>query len=69
MSEWKDGEEGPKCTCGWPTTVSVQEEEVILWCLGHTYEQGAYWKLPSERPDNWPNLTHEEMAVLIESAT
>ncbi len=64
---WTDKEAGPQCTCGWPTVVSITEGRLpILWCFGHTKEEGAWWPLPSEKPENWPNLSNEEMQTLIE---
>ena len=65
---WTDGEEGPKCCCGWPTRVSIVDGKPMLWCFGHSDEAGAWWPLPPEKPDNWPNLTGDEMESLIESA-
>jgi hypothetical protein len=55
---WENNEDGPTCSCGGPTTVKITEDgsgEVLLLCLFHTYEAGAMWRLPAERPVNWPD--------------
>ncbi len=63
---WVKGESGPQCTCGWPTVVCVLEDGVHLMCFGHTKAEGAMWPLPNDKPENWPNLSDEEMQALVE---
>jgi hypothetical protein len=64
--DWVHGEEGPTCTCGKPTFVSVLDGgQINLLCLLHEKEEGAFYPLPKDRPSNWPNLTHPEMAELV----
>ena len=68
---WKAGEPGPTCFCGLPTSVAFIEVAPnkslpILMCLFHQKGFGAEFTLPSERPENWPNLSHEEMKKLVE---
>jgi hypothetical protein len=60
-------ESGPKCPCGMPTFVDVDDEgNANLICIFHTYDSGAIWPLPKSRPDNWPNLSDNEIDALIE---
>jgi hypothetical protein len=57
---WTDGEDGPDCTCGWPRTVKrMPDGGFVLMCFGHTGEAGAIWRLPEERPSNWPEADLE----------
>jgi hypothetical protein len=71
MAKWTDNEEGPECYCGWPTRIKVSKDGVGIMCFGHTSAAGAWFKLPDEKPDDWPTpaqlaeigmraLTHEE---------
>lgn len=61
MSAWIIGEEAPDCYCGWPLRVADDGEGgFALMCLGHTREAGAMFKLPSEKPDDWPTPTQLE---------
>lgn len=65
--EWQDKEPGPECTCGAPTFVSVSEGNLpIFICIFHTYEAGACFALPKDRPENWPNLTNDEIKELVD---
>jgi hypothetical protein len=67
--DWKHGEKGPRCFCGNTTNVVVDEKsgEVNLLCLLHTKMAGAIFPLPkSGRPDKWPEMTDEEMIVLVD---
>jgi len=66
MSPWTDREKGPECYCGGGTFVSCGKHAPILICIFHTWEAGASFCLPKERPEKWPNLTHEEMQELTE---
>ena len=69
---WTNGEKGPECFCGMPTGVVVSQDgkRVDLMCIFHTYEAGAMFPLPRDkRPDNWPNLTNDEMQKLVEEGT
>jgi hypothetical protein len=63
MSEWKNGEAGPACYCGKPTFVSFDPDtqKPQLMCLFHKPTEGTYFALPQEKPDNWPDLTDEEL--------
>jgi hypothetical protein len=69
---WQNGEKGPTCTCGWPTTVMLLTEDgrqqARLLCIGHTKAEGASWALPSERkPDGWPDtVSGADMEALIQ---
>lgn len=63
---WTHGEPGPDCFCGWPTVVWVIDGLASVMCFGHTKAEGALFPLPSRRPDKWPDVTHEEMAALVE---
>lgn len=67
-SEWQDREKGPECFCGAPTCVVVSKDgRVDLLCFFHTYEAGAMFPLPrNDRPENWPNLTSDEMSALVD---
>lgn len=68
--DWKNGEKGPDCFCGNPTSVIVDEKtgEINLLCFFHTKQAGAIFPLPKAgRPDHWPNMTDEEMIVLVEA--
>lgn len=66
-SEWQDKEPGPECTCGCPTFVSVLEGHLPMFiCFMHTYEAGACFPLPKDRPENWPNLTNDEIKELVD---
>lgn len=53
--EWVNNEDGSKCSCGWPRVVKLTSDGPILLCIGHTYEEGAVWKLPKEKPEGWPD--------------
>jgi hypothetical protein len=67
--EWKHGEKGPRCFCGSPTNIMIDDKsgEVNLLCLTHTSLAGALFPLPKDdRPENWPTLTDEEMIVLVD---
>jgi len=65
-SEWQDKEPGPECTCGCPTFVSAQEGQLPMFvCILHSWDAGVCYPLPKERPENWPNLTNEELTVLV----
>lgn len=53
---WVNNEDGPLCSCGAATIVKVMDDrsgEALLLCLFHTYEEGAMWRLPNERPADW----------------
>jgi len=63
---WIHGEEGPDCFCGNPTIVWIIGERASLICLFHTPKEGASFPLPAEKPDTWPNLTNEEMEILVQ---
>lgn len=66
---WTHGEQGPTCFCGMPTYVMISEDNkrINLLCVFHTSEAGALFPLPiNDRPDNWLNLTDEEMSDLID---
>lgn len=65
---WTDKEPGPDCFCGFPTVVVLYEGRADLLCFFHTNEAGAMFPLPEERPENWPNLSDEEIDDLIEAA-
>lgn len=66
---WTHGEAGPECFCGMPTGIvlSADGKRVDLLCFCHTYEAGAMFPLPlNGRPDNWPNLTNDEIKELVD---
>ena len=65
--KWTDKEEGPTCYCGMPTVVVVDEDgKADLLCIFHTQAAGALFRLPRDkRPDNWPNLTDDEVDALM----
>lgn len=66
MSDWVDREKGPTCICGWPTSVIMMGDKPNLMCFFHTNEEGAMFRLPSKRPDNWSTLmTTEELGAVI----
>ena len=65
---WTHGEPGPKCFCGKETYVTVDDDEVLLWCLFHSSAEGMYFSLPHERPEKWPNMTNAEMVELIKDS-
>lgn len=66
MSQWIDKEKGPECFCGMPTAVFLCEDgTAALLCIFHTDEAGAMFPLPSERPDNWPEIPREELNALM----
>lgn len=66
-------EPGPECGCGMPTYVKRsggdESGSPFLLCLFHDdgTDAGAMWPLPEEKPDNWPNLSEDEMNALIDS--
>ncbi len=62
---WVHGEKGPQCFCGSSTHVWISDNEVFLMCLLHTPKEGVLFPLPPEKPDNWPNLSDEEMQNLF----
>lgn len=63
MTQWVNNESGPDCHCGNPTLVKVNSMGgAILLCLFHTSAEDVYWQLPEQRPDDWPNLTMEQLA-------
>lgn len=65
-SKWINKEPGPTCTCGNPTWVRVGKEGwATLLCVLHTPAEGAFFDLPSEKPDKWPNMTNDEMDELV----
>jgi hypothetical protein len=66
VSEWVK-EKGPPCFCGCPTWVEPDlGGEATLICIFHTKEAGASFPLPSARPENWPNLTQDELHACME---
>lgn len=66
MSAWIDKERGPECFCGMPTGVHVIDGKAWLMCIFHEYEAGAMFPLPKDgRPDNWPDIPHEELNALM----
>jgi hypothetical protein len=66
MNNWQNGEEGPTCFCGWPTYVVMTDGLANLMCFGHTKAEGAMFPLPKNKPEKWPNMSHEEMQALVE---
>ena len=62
MAEWTR-EKGPPCYCGFKTTWVEPSEDgpPTLICFAHTKASGAAFPLPKDRPDNWPDLTKEEL--------
>lgn len=69
---WVNGEKGPKCFCGMPTNVTIYEggKTVNLICIFHRYESGAVFPLPANgKPEHWPNLTNDEMKLLVEAGS
>ena len=65
MNSWKDKEKGPICSCGNPTCILFDEDRPMLLCLFHRQAEGSMWYLPMEKPDNWLNLSNQEMFDLI----
>ncbi len=65
MSKWIHNEGGPTCFCGETTIVKILTHEILLLCLLHEKEESAVWTLPPNKPENWPNLSNEEMEKLI----
>ena len=63
---WTAKEPGPKCYCGCPTIVCVIGGLANLMCIAHTKAEGVMFPLPAARPDKWPDMTHEEMKLLVE---
>jgi len=49
------------------TSVYVDEDgKAGLLCIFHKREEGAIFPLPREaRPDNWPDITNEELDALM----
>jgi hypothetical protein len=66
---WKNGEPGPTCFCGMPTAVSATKTGAVLVCIFHEKSAGAFFPLPKDRPDNWPNLSDDEMILLVDKGT
>lgn len=66
---WVSGEKGPQCFCGMPTSVMLYDDgSAGLLCIFHRYEAGAIFPLPTNgKPDNWPNLTNDEIKSLVEA--
>ena len=67
MSKWIDKEHGPECFCGSPTSVYLSSDDTAgLVCIFHDTDAGALFPLPKDaRPDNWPNITREELNMLM----
>jgi len=65
--KWINKENGPLCFCGVPTFVSVADDgQADLVCIFHEKAEGALFPLPTDgRPENWPNLTDEEVDVIM----
>jgi hypothetical protein len=64
---WTNGEKGPECFCGMPTTVTVFEGKAHILCIFHSSDAGMLFPLPIHgRPANWPNLTNDEIKTLVE---
>ena len=66
---WTDKEKGPVCFCGMPTVVviSTDKKESHLLCIFHEASAGVMFPLPMHgRPAHWPDLTDDEMKVLVE---
>jgi len=78
---WTDNEAGPwckHCNCrtpadvicdedhGWPTVVKrMPNGSFALMCLGHRGDAGLILPLPAEKPENWPEMTMRDVAVLL----
>jgi hypothetical protein len=46
--------------------ISEDGKRVDLLCFFHTSESGAMFPLPSkDRPEHWPNVTSDEMTILV----
>ena len=67
MNKWENGEKGPDCFCGQHTQVLVDGEIIRLLCSTHTIFAGAMFPLTKEKPDNWPNLSDNEMSILVDA--
>lgn len=67
MSKWIAHEKGPECYCGMLTGVYVNSDgQAGLLCIFHETEAGAIFPLPKNaRPDNWPELSREELNALM----
>jgi len=58
---WHPGEEGPTCYCGGRTTIQIDNNVPILICLVHGSYFKPSWQLPTERPDNWPDVDLDDL--------
>lgn len=59
---WANNEDGPDCYCGNPTVVKIiPPRGAILICLFHTSAEGVYQQLPDEAPNNWDEVTIEDV--------
>jgi hypothetical protein len=53
MHVYVNNEAGPDCTCGNPTVVKLVDGGAGLLCLFHTYEAGAFSRLPVMTEEQW----------------
>lgn len=65
---WIHGEHGPICFCGNPTVVVNWEQEPfngwIMFCLAHTVEASAWFRLYPEAPDDFENVVMQSTSTL-----
>jgi hypothetical protein len=57
MRDWIQNEDGPECYCGSPTVV----KDGLLVCFFHTSEEGCYFRLPPQAPDDWTTYTIDDV--------
>lgn len=63
---WKNNEIGPICFCGLPTCIKIDNNNITLICLMHPGLTAICYPLPQNKPDNWPDLSDEEMEKLVD---
>jgi hypothetical protein len=65
---WIDNEPGPKCFCGGKTTIrQIEDGHWVVWCSPHNHQgkmRTAITPLPSIRPENWDELTWDDIRNL-----
>lgn len=67
MNNWQNNEEGPKCFCGYPTKIIIEDDQPWLFCFFHTPEEGAMWPLPKEKPNDWStNISKERQSEIMD---
>jgi hypothetical protein len=68
MSDWTNGDYGPKCFCGKDTIVTHMGDKPALMCFGHTRAEAATFALPQQKPEGWDTMTRDEQIKIVQAA-